>query len=193
MMKKDKILEPINYSFSGFFDNKVFSRFVKSTERTIRSDRSYLNYIKKVKEAEQNLGKDVILNNLKSSEVEIQMHHHPLTLYDLVSIVALHNFNNDIEFSSISLAKEVIQAHYDNRVGLAPMSVTTHELAHAAIEPKSKSRYINLTKKQIFGKYEEFVDRYKDGLTLDVREKLKEFENINSDATFKIDTKDLFK
>ena len=73
------------------------------------------------------------------------------------------------------------------------MSVTTHELAHATIEPKSKSRYINLTKKQIFGKYEEFVDRYKDGLTLDVREKLKEFENINSDVTFKIDTKDLFK
>lgn len=192
-MENEKLLAPIEYNFSGFFDNKVFSRFVKSVERLIRSDRSYSNYIKKIKEAEESLGRDVILNNLKSSEVEIQMHHHPLTLYDIVSVIALHNFNNDIKFNSFSLTKEVIKAHYDNIIGLAPMSITTHELAHLPLEKGSKKRYINLTKKQIFGKYEEFTDKYKDGLTLEVREKIKEFNRVSSDETIKVDQKDLFK
>lgn len=189
----ERPIESISFSFKGFYDDKTFDRFVKATERVIRSDRSYLNYVKKIKETEDNLAKDVVLNNLKSTDASIEMHHHPFTLYDIVSIVALHNFNNDNEFTSFSLAKEVIGLHYANMVGLAPMSVTTHQLAHLGTEPKSKRRYVSLTKKQIFGRYDEFANVYKDGLTLDTRQKLQDFEEISNDETFKIDQKNLFK
>lgn len=188
----DRRLDKITFNFTGFFDDKIFSRFVKSVEKLVRNDRSYRNYVGKIKEAEDNLAKDVILNNLKSSDVSIELHHHPFTLYDIVSIVALHNFNNDIEFTSFSLAKEVLGLHYANLVGLAPMSMTTHELAHLNYD-KSKKRYISLTKKQIFGKYDEFAEMYKDGMTLETRHKLATFEEISNDETFKIDQKDLFK
>lgn len=185
-------LESITFEFSGFYDDKIFDRFVKSVERLVRSDRSYSNYVGKIKETEDNLAKDVILNNLKSSDATIEMHHHPFTLYDIVSIVALHNFNNNIPFTSFSLAKEVLALHYANMVGLAPMSITTHELAHLNVD-KTKKRYINLTKKQVFGKYSEFAEMYKDGMTIDTRHKLAEFEEISNDETFKIDQRDLFK
>lgn len=186
-------LDSITFEFSGFYDDKVFDRFVKSVEKMVRSDRSYLNYVGKIKETEDNLAKDVVLNNLKSSDATIEMHHHPFTLYDIVSIVALHNFNNNIPFTSFSLAKEVLALHYANMVGLAPMSITTHELAHITLENKSKRKYISLTKKNIFGKYQEFAEKYKDGMTIDTRHKLAEFEEISNDETFKIDQRDLFK
>lgn len=197
-MVNDKVItqrpiESLSFEFKGFYDDKVFTRFVKHVEKIIRADKSYLNYVKKIKETEDNLAKDVILNNLKSTDAAIEMHHHPFTLYDIVSIVALHNFNNDIEFNSFSLATEVIALHYANMVGLAPMSVTTHQLAHLAVEQKSKRRYVSLTKKQIFGKYEIFAETYKDGLTLDTRQKLTDFEAISNNESFKIDQKDLFK
>lgn len=185
-------LESITFEFSGFYDDKVFDRFVKSVEKLVRSDRSYSNYVGKIKETEDNLAKDVILNSLKSSDATIEMHHHPFTLYDIVSIVALHNFNNNIPFTSFSLAKEVLAIHYANMVGLAPMSITTHELAHLNVD-KTKKRYITLTKKQVFGKYSEFAEMYKDGMTIDTRHKLAEFEEISNDETFKIDQRDLFK
>lgn len=193
IVSKKNLLKEINFNFDGFFDNRTFERFVKSVERIIRMDWSYLNYIKKIKEAEHNLTKDVVLNNLKSTDATIEMHHHPLTLYDIVSIVALHNFNNDIEFTSFSLAKEVVKLHYDNLIGLAPMSVTTHQLAHLEVDPKTKRRYVSLTKKQIFGKYEEFTKKYKDGMTLETKQKMLDFERISEDITFKIDQEDLFK
>jgi hypothetical protein len=185
-------IDGINFEFTGFFDDKIFSRFVKSVERLIRTDKSYFNYVGKIKETEENLAKDVVLDNLKSTDATIELHHHPFTLYDIVSIVALHNFNNNISFTSFSLAKEVLALHYANMVGLAPMSITTHQLAHLDVD-KSKKRYISLTKKQIFGKYNEFAEMYKDGMTLETRHKLAEFEEISNDDTFKIDQKDLFR
>lgn len=191
--RPEKPLESITFDFKGFYDDKVFTKFVKSVEKMIRSDRSYLNYVGAIKDTEDNLAKDVILNNLRSTDASIEMHHHPFTLYDIVSIVALHNFNNDISFTSFSLAKEVIALHYANMVGLAPMSITTHQLAHIALDNKSKRKYVSLTKKQIFGKYNEFAEMYKDGFTLETRQKLADFEEISNDETFKIDQKDLFK
>jgi hypothetical protein len=188
-----KPIESITFDFRGFYDDKIFSRFVKSVEKLVRTDKSYLNYVGKIKDTETNLAKDVILNNLRSLDVTIEMHHHPFTLYDIVSIVALHNFNNDIPFTSFSLAKEVIGLHYANMVGLAPMSITTHQLAHISVEHKSKRKYVSLTKKQIFGKYEDFVKMYKDGMTLETRQKYADFEEISNDETFKIDQRDLFK
>jgi hypothetical protein len=189
----ERPIESITFNFNGFFDDKVFTRFIKSVERMVRNDRSYSKYVGKIKENEDNLAKDVVLNNLRSIDASIEMHHHPFTLYDIVSIVALHNFNNDIDFTSFSLAKEVLALHYANMVGLAPMSVTTHQLAHINIENKSKRKYVSLTKKNIFGKYNEFAEIYKDGMTLETRQKLKDFEEISNDLSFKIDQKDLFK
>jgi hypothetical protein len=188
-----KPIDSITFDFNGFYDEKIFTSFVKSVEKLIRSDRSYLNYVDKIKDTEDNLSKDVVLNNLKSVDATIELHHHPLTLYDIVSIVALHNFNNDIKFTSFSLAKEVLALHYANMIGLAPMCTTTHQLAHTQIENKSKARYISLTKKQIFGRYNDFVEMYKDGLTLETRQKITDFEEISNDETFKIDQKNLFK
>lgn len=193
MSKNNKLLEPIDYYFNGFFDSKEFSKFVKTVVRAVRSDRSYSLYIEQLRDTEININRDVVLNNLRSGEVTIELHHHPLTLYDIVSMIALHNYNNDKKFSSITLTKEVIKAHYDNLIGLTPLSTTTHDLAHSTIDRESKKRYINLSRNQIFGKYEAFVEKYKDGLTLETREKLGEFEEFSSDPNAKIDQKDIFK
>lgn len=186
-------LEVVPYEFSGFYDEKVFDRFIKAVERIVRKDPSYLNYVRQVKEREVSLTRDVVLHNLSSMDATIELHHHPLTLYDIVGIIALHNFNNDIKFTSFSLAKQVIKAHYNNMIGLAPMTTTTHQLAHINLDRNTKKRYINITKNQIFGKYELFVETYQDGLTLDTKLKIVEFEEFSSEEDAKIDQKDLFK
>ena len=78
-------------------------------------------------------------------------------LYDIINIVAASKIVRGEGVTSLTLAHEVMNLHYENLIGIVPLSRTVHELAH------SGEIFINL--KQVFGDVNEFVKRYSDGLT----------------------------
>lgn len=95
----------------------------------------------------------------------MEFHHYPFTLYDITYIIYQNRYLDYItdQISSklnkvinpFDIAKEVMELHYKNKVGLVPLSLTPHELYHKG------ELFIPLDKKYVFGNYLDILDTYK--------------------------------
>ena len=57
-----------------------------------------------------------------------------------------------------------MEAHYNNIIGLVPLTKMNHELAH--------NGDIFLSKKQIFGDYAVFMKKYENAISVDILRKI---------------------
>lgn len=144
-----------NYSLVMYLDKniepKYFTKFVKAVERTVRSNVDYKMYLSAIRE-EPELSRDAFLHNLSSQEVEIQLHHYPFNLYSVVRIIAEKLLMEDKRVSTFIVADEVIKLHLTDKIGLVPLTVTTHELAHLG--------KLQFLRTQIYGSWEWFYNTY---------------------------------
>lgn len=135
-------------------DEKSFKKYIKSIESIVRTSYEYkamrdflINYMDMNQCAfYQNV------NNTDSHRIRIEIHHEPLSLYDIVLIVYNKRvaFNESLEEEYV--AKEVMYLHYNLMVGLIPLAETVHELVHA--------NYLFVPTTAVLGKYREFVNAY---------------------------------
>lgn len=178
----DQSIYAESFYFQDYFDDQATKRFIKNTEKMIRMSNDYKAYIAQIKNV-FTLTKDNILSNITDSEASIEMHHYPFSLYDIVDAVMSTHIMDDKQFTSFSLADEILQLHFDHKIGLVPLSITTHELAHDG--------EIFLRKDQIFGQYEEFAKIYDKGIAIDLKEKMKRIaEETKKGAA--VDPKEVF-
>lgn len=89
------------------------------------------------------------------SKVRVEIHHTPLTLFDIAAIVLERAIAEGDEIDDLLLAEEVTELHYDNMVGLIPLSKTLHELAH----PKEGDPLV-IPLYMIYGNYLGFLKKY---------------------------------
>ena len=121
----------VSYYFNDIYDEKAMKKFITSVEKLIRTSREYKAYIELLRTNVYALNHDSIMNNITTADVDLEFHHTPLTLYDIVETVILHHVANDEKFTSFSIAKEVMGLHFKHYIGICPMTKTTHELAHS--------------------------------------------------------------
>ncbi|QXN67837.1 hypothetical protein FPHOBKDP_00083 [Listeria phage LPJP1] len=132
------ILKDKNYTSDNFLDSfyiksldsKSMNKFIKNIESLIRTSLEYSRYIGYLSTV-QNINTDAIMANINSDDASLEFHHYPFTLYDIVEIVINKNIALQENFTSISIAREVLKLHYDNMIGLSRVSRTVHQLAHA--------------------------------------------------------------
>lgn len=122
-------------------------KFIKSTEKIIRTSKEYSDYLSYLV-VTQGLNRDSLMADLDQA-VTMEFHHYPFTLFDICSIVLDQMFHDKEKITTFSLARKVLQLHYDNKVGLVKLSKTNHELAH------SGDYYIPLT--SVFGDVNQFI------------------------------------
>jgi len=122
------------------------------------------------------------MSNITTADVDLEFHHYPLTLYDIIYICMNYHLINKENFTSFSLAKEVMNCHYRHIIGLVPLTKTTHELAH--------SGNLFLSSKQIFGDYSKFINEYAAGVTPELKQKIDLMEQM-SEANVPTDFKRL--
>lgn len=158
-----------SFYFNDFYDENAIKRFIKSTERLIRTSREYKSYIEQLRTNVTQLNHDNILSNITTADVDLEFHHYPLTLYDIVEIVMIQNFINNKNFTSFSLAKQVMELHYKHLIGLVPLTKMNHELAH--------KNAIFISVRQIFGDWEGFCRKYNQALSNDIKVKIKEIKD----------------
>lgn len=170
-IKADKDLYNNSFYFEDFLDDHNFSRLIKSIEREIRSSIEYNMYLSLLKSNCPILTSDNIQNNISDDFTDIEMHHYPLTLADIVESVLIHRELNKIKITSFSVAKEIMELHFKNKIGLVPLSVTNHELAHNGA--------LFISKKQIFGDWEYFLKEYADGISGIIKENIKKLEEYS--------------
>jgi hypothetical protein len=183
IMKSDDSPFPETFYFSKFYEEKEYKKFIKNVEKLIRLSDEYKNYIGVLRDTVSALNIDNILSHITSNDAELEFHHYPLSLYDIVDAVMIQKFFDDENFTTFSIAKEVLELHYKNLVGLVPLSKTNHELAHIG--------ELFLSSNQIFGNYKEFINRYPEGVSKELREKIKEMDD-NTEKGHPSDIRGLF-
>lgn len=164
-----------SFYFQNFYSEKETIKFVKNVERLIRSSKEYKDYVESLRTNISALNIDNILSFITTLDAELEFHHYPFSLYDVVDIVLTDNFLNNKKVSSFSVAKKVMELHYKHLIGLVPLSKTNHELVH--------SGNLFLSKKQIFGNYEKFMKKYDKAVSADLKLKVEKMEKMSEKNT----------
>jgi hypothetical protein len=160
-----------------FSSEKSHNHFIKACVRMIRSSVEYREWASYVKDV---MGyKTCVFTNEVSDQLTIDIHHHPLCLFDIVNIVVSTYLKNQIEFSSPDVSKDVLLLHYTNNVGYVPLISSLHEKYH--------NGYLTIPPKFIAGKWDYLINTpgyvVSDEVKLKVSELMKA-ENNNYDTYF---------
>lgn len=123
---------PDNEYHVSISTDKEKERLIKRIERIVRKSGEYRDYIMFLR---QNLDMDscAFFNNITkktNSKIRIEVHHEPLTLYDITKIILEKYIETGEEIDDLMIAEEVAEIHYKNQVGLIPLSKTLHEVVH---------------------------------------------------------------
>lgn len=184
-IKKLRLEKPEQCEYSVDISNaKKRDKFIKRVERIVRSSMEYRDYIQFLRE---NMDMDscaffanVTSNTKENNEnkkVKVEVHHEPFTLYDYVNTVVEKYIEEGIPIDSMDIAEEVMELHYNNNVGLIPLSKTIHQIVH-------NTRKIPIPLYMCYGAYADFVKMYKPYLEeLGLMDKLEEKVNLTKTIT----------
>ena len=171
-----------SYYFSDIFDEKKYQAFIKNIISAFRQSPFYGAYITHLHEL--GLNKDVIQSNITTNEALVELHHYPLSLYDVVQIIILKKLNIAEPLTSFSVMQELFDIHAKNWIGLVPLTATNHELVHEG------ELFIN--RWQVYGDFEQFKLNYEEYITPDLVDKIDNMvdysnANIRSDYAGNLD------
>lgn len=153
-----------------FRDAKDFTKYIKFLEQTVRSSVEYREYIQYLRNAFEMNRCTIYMNvtNNLTNNIKIEVHHDPLTLYDICLIIFRKRQAAGEPLDEDNVAKEVMWCHYNGLIGLIPLSETVHELVHNGV------LFIPTT--HVFGNYKMFVELYKPFFTIEQTDMLNEIE-----------------
>lgn len=179
IIKMDEIPEYNLYDFD-LNDDKSFKKYIQTIEKCVRSSfeyKSLINFLREYMDMNQCAFYQNVTNT-DSAKIRIEIHHEPLSLYDISLIVYNKRLSFGEPLDEEYVAKEVMYLHYNLMVGLIPLAETVHQLVHA--------QYLFVPTTAVLGKYKEFVERYKPYM---LPEQLESLENIE-EATKLYDSDD---
>lgn len=163
-------------------NEKQYMKYLFAIERECRRSFEYKQLMRFLKD-NCGMDKDSFLENMNiENGAKVEIHHSPLTLFDIVCTVV--NKRNDLgESMSVPMvAKEVMYQHYKLNVGLIPLCKTVHELVH--------NQYIFIPAWAVLGNYREFLTQYDKWVPLEVKANLRDLEtescNFNMDEMCKV-------
>lgn len=182
-IKRIKTVIPEDMQYSPIINNeKDKVKFIKRCEKIIRSSMEYRDYITFLKE---NIDMDrcAFFKNVSSEDtkrVKIEIHHEPFTLYDYVAVVVDKFQTEGFPLNDLSISDEVMELHYNNKVGLIPLSVTIHKAVH-------NSNKIVIPLNMVYGDYAGFLsspeyESYVDDLYDKLESKINATKNLTEES-----------
>jgi hypothetical protein len=123
------------------------------------------------------MNKCSILGNVDEDMAALEMHHYPFTLYDICDIITDYQLGTGTGITTFSVADEVMRIHFECLVGIVPLSITMHEMAH------NGNLFIDI--RQVFGNVEKFLLNYDGHIgeeRLNKLERLVELSHENADC-----------
>ena len=135
-MKRMKIdtMEDVKYE-ERINNAKSRTKFIKRTERVVRGSMEYKDFIQYISKY-MDMNRCAFFLNAGTSDgsggnkLKIERHHTPLTLYDICDIVLQKFIDKGEPINDLMIAQEVLQLHYEGKVGLIPLSKAIHKIVH---------------------------------------------------------------
>ena len=152
-IKRIKTVIPEDMEYTPMINNeKDKSKFIKRCEKIIRATQEYKDYINFLKE-HVDMNRCAFFQNVSMEDtkrVKIEIHHEPFTLYDYVAVVVDRFQSEGLPLNDLLIADEIMELHYNNKVGLIPLSKTIHEVIH-------NSNKIVIPLNMVYGDYAGFL------------------------------------
>ena len=126
-------IPPYDLNDWNLADQKDFKKFLSELEKSVRGSFEYQQYIQYLRNS-FNMNSCAFyrnVSNVPNPKIKIHVHHDPITLYDICTIIFRKRQTLGEPIDEESIAKEVMWNHYNGFVGLIPLSETAHELVHA--------------------------------------------------------------
>lgn len=138
-------------------------KLIKTVERIVRSSMEYRQYITYLRtEIDMTMcSYFTAISNRDSKRVSIEIHHEPFTLFDITQIVVEKWMAQEIPINPLLIAEEIMKLHYQNKVGLIPLSLTVHELVHDG--------KIFIPLQNVYGDFISFLEEYEPYISEDLQ------------------------
>lgn len=180
---------PGEFEYSETCDSALDKdNIVKRMEKTVRGSMEYGDYIQFLR---QNVEMDTCaffkgVSKKTNKKIKIEVHHAPLTLYDVCKLILDKAVDTGEEINVLQLARTAMEIHYKNRIGLIPLSKTLHEVVH-------KSDKLVIPMYMIYGDFLSFMEEYNDYIELEENKGIrKKIEKLVADTkSVKEDTFDV--
>lgn len=163
-------------------DGKAVAKFIFRVERVCRTSYEYKAFIGFLRDY-ANMNECSFLkyaSNRDYREIRIEIHHEPITLFDIVSTVFNKRLAKGESIHEDMVAKEVMYNHYKLHVGLIPLSETIHEMVH--------NQFLFIPTFAVFGHWDKFVDEYKDYIPIDTLSAIESIKERSANYDFKKET-----
>ena len=152
-IKRIKTVIPEDMEYTPIIANaKDRDKYIKRCEKIIRASQEYRDYISFLKE-HVDMDRCAFFQNVSSKEsrrVKIEIHHEPFTLYDYVAVVVDKFQAEGLPLNDLMISDEVMELHYNNKVGLIPLSKTIHQMIH-------NSNKLVIPLNMVYGDYASFL------------------------------------
>ena len=163
-LEKPKIVE---YE-ARYETDKDKRKFIERTKRIVRSSKEYKDYIRYLKE-NMDMDRCVFFKKIKHTSdnaIKIEVHHEPFTLDDIVRTVINKQLAEGRKLNDLDVANEVMELHYNDMVGLVPLSETIHELVH------SDTNKVFVPLNMVYGNFNKFFELYQNYMEDDILTRL---------------------
>lgn len=150
-------------------NNKERYKYCTTVKTLVRRVPEYNEYVRFCKKHLGMYGCDVFRNLNNDPELHkkytIELHHTPFTLMEIINVVVSKRIAYGESLNPNLVAEEVLELHYDGKVGLINLSKTAHELAE-------KGRIFIPLQRIYHSGYMEFVKEYEDFIDDNLKEKI---------------------
>lgn len=168
-------LKPSEYvdDLSMFEDDpKELHKFVVRTKFYIRKSGEYTWLMKFLKDYHGMNCCGVHTNIKKYDGFQIEIHHTPLTLEDIIYIVTNKRLQLKESLKMSAIAKEVMYDHYLGLIGLYPLCEVCHKYVHS----ENSDLFIPLD--VVYGNPEAFFDIYSDYIADSLKVKFRNLQEL---------------
>ncbi len=160
-VRRIRMAKPERFEYVTQYETaKQRRKLIEQVKKAIRSSMEYRDYVQYLKENVdmdscaffKNVTSNAKENN-ENKKVKIEIHHEPFTLEDYVSVVLDKYIEEGQEIDALDIAEEVMELHYNNEVGLIPLSKTIHQIVH-------NTGKVPIPLYMCYGNYTQFLQDY---------------------------------
>lgn len=140
----------LSLRINNFENDAAYKKFIKNVEALVRKSNEYKlwrNYITDVLQINE-----CVITHEVQEETTIEIHHHISSLYDVVSAVVNKHIEEHIDFCTFDICREVIELHFQNRIGYVSLVKSLHEKFH--------NGFLNIPLRMVRGNYQYFIKEY---------------------------------
>lgn len=146
----DERYNELGLKIEEFEDDRERKKFINKIKMFVRRSPEYsvwVNYIKYVLQKNE-----CVLSNEHISQVSIDLHHHPISLQNIVEAIINKYIHNGVPFTSFQIANEVLVEHYQDTIGYVTLVNSLHEKFHRG--------FLEISINDVSGDWRQFLKKY---------------------------------